>query len=56
MVHFMGKQGRYLMDIDFLGFWCVIDLYQEVEGETFFGTMRLAHSILETSFYGLQSI
>ena len=51
----LGKQGRRInyMDIDFLRFRCVVGVCQEGEDKANVGKMRLADSILETSFYEL---
>lgn len=37
--------------IDFLGFWGISCVFQEVEDKTSFGRMRIANSILEAALY-----
>ena len=51
----LGKRGRELVKfhIDFLEFCGIVRLCQEMEDEATFGTMRLAHSILETALHEL---
>jgi len=55
MAYSLGKQDNelYHINVIFLWFWFIAGVCQEEEDKTPFGTMRFAHSVLETAFYEL---